>query len=321
MNQAANYVQIAVDDKYNPSRHPCPVLVEKADFWQITFQAMASPCEILLSKVNQDFARAIAHLAAVETWRIEYKYSRYVKGNIVEQINQSDGKPVTLDEETERLVDFARQCFELSGGLFDISSGILRRVWRFDGSDQLATQAQIDAILPLIGWEKLSWDPPQLTLQPGMELDFGGIGKEYAVDRVLGLIVAQLAEYLEPCGSLVNFGGDLACSGPRSPGIPWKVGVESALSSEAATHQINLSQGAIATSGDSRRFLIKNGVRYSHILNPKTGWPVTDAPRSVTICAPTCTLAGMMATFAMLQGEMAETFLEEQGFTYWIQRM
>ena len=83
---------------------------------------------------------------------------------------------------------------------------------------------------------------------------------------------------------------------------------------------INLKTGALATSGDARRFLQKYGIRYSHIIDPTTGWPVKDAPRSVTVAADTCVQAGMLSTLAMLEGAEAEAFLEAQGFDFWCLR-
>ena len=147
-----------------------------------------------------------------------------------------------------------------------------------------------------------------------MELDFGGIGKEYAVDRVLLMLSEQLQQPM-----LINFGGDIATNGMLFPDHQWSIGVE-AISNDAVTKLLNVSGGAIATSGDSRRFLLRNGVRYTHVLNPKTGWPIEHAPHSMTVAAPSCVQAGMLSTIALLQGKQAEVFLDEMGVTYWSQR-
>jgi thiamine biosynthesis lipoprotein len=151
----------------------------------------------------------------------------------------------------------------------------------------------------------------------GMEIDFGGIGKEYAVDRAAHLV----RDLTENC--MINFGGDLVSIGPPrisvQPSEGWTVGIES-LSGGQTAKRILLKTGALATSGDARRFLIRDGRRYGHILDARTGWPVPDAPRSVTVLASTCTQAGMLASFAMLMGEGAETFLESQQVTHWCLR-
>jgi thiamine biosynthesis lipoprotein len=147
-----------------------------------------------------------------------------------------------------------------------------------------------------------------------MEIDLGGVGKEYAVDRVLALLQAQAAVPM-----LVNFGGDLAVSGPRASGAPWQVGVERPGGGQAAL-LLELSAGALATSGDARRFLLKDGVRHGHILDPRNGWPVRGSPRSVTVAAGSCTEAGSLATLAMLKGAGAEAWLAAQGVPHWILR-
>jgi thiamine biosynthesis lipoprotein len=247
-----------------------------------------------------------------EAKRIEQKFSRYVTGNIVHALNSSNGTAITVDEETARLIDFAFQCYKLSDGLFDISSGVLRKVWTFDGSDNVPDQVSIQPILNNIGLNKVQWNSPEITIPTGMELDFGGIGKEYAVDRCL-----QVATGLLKLPTLINFGGDLACNGPRASKESWQVGIESVGGGMPAS--IKLPHGALATSGDARRYLIKNNVRYSHILNPITGSSVLGAPRSITIAAPTCIEAGLMSTMAMLQGSEAAEFLKQQEIPHWIQ--
>ena len=112
---------------------------------------------------------------------------------------------------------------------------------------------------------------------------------------------------------------NLSCSPGNSSG--WQVGIE-ALESSArkADRVIRLSQGALATSADARRFILKDGIRYGHILDPRTGWPIKDAPRSVTVAADTCTEAGMLATLAVLRGADAEEFLQAQDVQFWQQR-
>lgn len=303
----------------NPAHHPLPRLSGKGGLWVGAFQAMASDCEILMEGVSAEQAAELLRAAAIETWRIEHKFSRYVQGNIVATINQSQGQTIEVDDETADLLDFAAQCHQLSEGLFDIACGVLRRVWRFDGGSQVPDQAQIDQVMQLIGWDKLIWQRPKLTLRPGMELDFGGIGKEYAVDKVIQCLLA-LRPSASPSRFLVNFGGDLACTGPRLNGDAWRVGVESSEHDARAVATVALSHGAVATSGDSRRFVIYQGERLSHILNPTTGWPVRYAPHAVSVAAPTCLQAGIFTTLAMLQGEDAEAFLDAQNVQYWVQR-
>ena len=276
------------------------------------FQAMATPCEIRIETPDRDMAAKAAAAAMAVASRIEDKFSRYRSDSIVSRINSARGQMVEVDKETARLLDFAAQCFEISEGLFDITSGVLRRAWTFDGSDRLPEPAAVEALRPLVGWQKVTWRKPYFTLPDGMEIDLGGLAKEYAVDRAL-------AEARMVCGAplLVNFGGDLAVSGPRANGQRWHVAIASVERDGEMSAMLDLAQGGLATSGDARRFLLKDGVRYSHILDPRTGWPVKNAPRSVTVAAASCVEAGLTATLAMLHGADAEEFLEQEGMRAW----
>jgi len=283
--------------------------------WQGRFSAMASPCEILLEVDHEAEARTLCEAAKAEALRIEAKFSRYRDDNILHALNNGAGQPVTVDEETADLLDFAHRCHEISGGRFDITSGVLRRIWKFDGSDRVPSRKQAKALLPLVGWPKVTWDRPRITVPVGMEIDLGGLGKEYAVDKAATLLAERTTASM-----LVNFGGDLRAVGRRKDGRNWQVGVELPGQADTAGLQLELGLGALATSGDARRFLLRGGVRYPHILNPRTGWPVMRAPRSVTVLGDTCTEAGLLATLAMLHGDGAEAFLEEQGVQNWVMR-
>ena len=287
----------------------------RRDHWRASFTAMASPCEVLVEAADAATALRCATAVEAEARRIEARFSRYRDDSIVQRINRAGGKPVAVDEETADLLDFAHRCHELSRGRFDVTAGVLRRLWRFDGSDHVPSRKQVKTLLPLIGWSKVSWIRPVITLPPGMEIDLGGVGKEYAVDRAAKLPVAS-----EVRAALVNFGGDLRAWGERGQGKAWEVGVERPGAEGEAALRLRLSAGSLATSGDARRYLLRRGVRYSHILNPRTGWPVMSAPRSVTVLGDTCMEAGLLATFAMLQGKDAESFLAAEGVRHWIVR-
>ena len=297
------------------SAHRPPILRRNDDHWCGDFQAMASPCQLLTEVNSEAHATELLNAVAAEAWRVEGKFSRYVSGNIVADINSSGGLEIEVDDETANLLDFADSLNRMSNRRFDITSGALRKVWKFDGSDRVPAQADIDAVLQVIGWHKIRWKRPILQLRPGMEIDLGGIDKEYAVDRAAGLVREQT-----DAGSLINFGGDLVVVGKPATG-GWRVGIESVDAGENSPDRlIHLRAGALATSGDARRFLLQDGVRYGHVLNPMTGWPVDIAPRSITVAADTCTQAGMLATLAMLRGADAEEFLEQQSVQYWCLR-
>jgi thiamine biosynthesis lipoprotein len=282
---------------------------------QVTrFTAMGSPCVVLVDTDDERLGAAVGEVVEAEALRIEAKFTRY-RPSVVTQINQRAGTPVEVDEETADLIGYSLVCHALSEGRFDITSGALRRAWKFDGSGTVPTALEVREALQYVGLKRMLWERPVLRLQAGMEIDFGGIGKEYAVDRAMALAAALTAAPV-----LVNFGGDLRVSGPRRDGTPWWVAIEDVDRAGAAAGMLELSGGALATSGDAHRFVLKNGVRYGHVLDPLTGWPISDAPRSVTVHAKTCTEAGLLAKLALLRGAGAEAFLKSEDVRAWCVR-
>ncbi|MBT3317686.1 FAD:protein FMN transferase [bacterium] len=276
---------------------------------------MASPCDILINSEDKLLAHQLVSLAKKETQRIESKFSRYRTDNIIYKINNANAEPVEVDSETADLLNLSSTCHVISNGRFDITSGVLRKAWKFDCSENVPSRKQVKLLLKYIGWEKVTWSPPLITLPKGMEIDLGGIAKEYAVDRVSEMLLEK-----SNIGMLVNFGGDLRVVSKRKDGSPWRVGVEDPGTEKRAIRMLDIRSGGLATSGDSRRYLLKNGIRYTHILNPMTGWTVQNAPRSITVCAGTCVEAGILSTLAMLHGRKAEQFLDDQGVINWCTR-
>jgi thiamine biosynthesis lipoprotein len=291
-------------------------LKKSTDGWHGSFTAMASPCEVLMEVDDESLAQQILTVVSDEANRIEQKFSRYRDDNVIFRINHASGKAVQVDEETARLIDFGKNLYYMSDGFFDITSGILRKVWRFDGSDNLPKRSTVKKLLKRVGWDKASWEKGFLSMKPEMEIDLGGIGKEYAVDRSI-----QLVQQLTDQSVLINFGGDLATTSENRRQGYWSVGrlvTGKGNTNKNAVAMFRLCRGAIATSGDAHRYLLKDGVRYSHVLNPKTGWPVPNTPHTVSVAAPTCIEAGMMSTLAMLQGDKAAEFLNLQAVEHCI---
>ncbi len=275
---------------------------------------MAGPCVVLVDTDEEILGAEVGAIVKNEALRVEAKFSRY-RPSVITRINETAGQAAEVDDETADLIDYAVQCHALSGGLIDITSGALRRVWKFDGTGTVPTMFQVRDALQHVGWSQVTWERPILRLRPGMEIDFGGLGKEYAVDRALALVEARTRAPV-----LVNFGGDLRVSGPRQDGSPWYVAIEHVDRAGAAAGLLELSGGALATSGDTHRHVISAGVRYGHVFDPRTGWPITDAPRSVTVHAATCTEAGLLAKLALLRGAEAESFLKSEKVRAWCVR-
>ncbi len=278
----------------------------------IRFKAMGCPCELQLY-LDKRQASAIGQSAKDEVLRLEQKYSRYRDDSVTSRINASagSGQPIAVDEETAALLDYAEVAFVQSDGLFDISSGVLRRAWDFK-RNQLPSQTQLDALLPLVGWRQLKWQKPWLLLPTaGMELDFGGLVKEYAADAVANLCLAHGVNH-----GLVNLGGDIRVIGPHPDGAPWTLGIRHPRAPQQAIAQVQLSQGALATSGDYERFMQVDGQRYCHLLNPLTGWSIQPAYASASLVAPQCLLAGTFSSIALLKSASQPQWLADCGLPH-----
>ncbi len=227
------------------------------------FTAMASQCQVTLAGISREEALSLAGQAEAEVRRIERKYSRYREDSVVADINRMAGvSAVTCDEETLTLLDNAALLYAHSEGLFDITSGVLRRARQFDSRVPPSTEA-LHAVLPLIGWHKVQREGTQVMLpEAGMEIDFGGFGKEYATDRAAALLRRAGVR-----SGHVNLGGDLHVLGPKPDGSPWMIGIRHPRQGTHPLATIPLSEGALATSGDYERYFIHEGTRYCHILN------------------------------------------------------
>lgn len=274
------------------------------------FSCMASPCEVLMETHDPILFDTYFQKIKTEAERLEAQYSRYKNDNIIYQINTSNGKTIELDTETHSLFQFADQCFEMSEGLFDVTSGVLRKVWNFKNFKKFPESKDIQQSLGFVGWQKVKLTSNTICLQPGMEVDLGGIVKEYAVDKCLSLLAPDAP------ATLINFGGDLSVNKARLEGS-WSVAIEEAFKNKIRGSQLHLRGGALATSGDTYRHFDHKGKRYSHILNPKTGYPVHNNIASITVFSQNCTMAGMLATISHLQ-EDPDAFLKAQGTPYWI---
>lgn len=276
----------------------------------VRFGVMACSAEIRVAAPDTEATRIAIADAIAEVRRIEAKYSRYQADSLVWRINAAAGSGVAIevDAETAGLFEFVGRLHRQSKGLFDITSGVLRQAWDFRQS-RLPTRAQIEALLPFIGWSRVEWHAVRHRIalpRSGMEIDFGGFGKEYAADRAAALLMdAGLLH------GYVNLGGDIRLLGPRPDSQPWQFGIQHPRRGDATVAGFSLSSGALATSGDYERFIEVDGQRYCHILNPRTGWPA-QCWQSVSVQAPLCLAAGALATVAMLLGEAGPDFLREQ---------
>ena len=284
--------------------------------FRFAFRAMAAENELQVHADDAEAAGRAARAAIDEVHRIESKYSRYRPESLVSRINvAAGGAPVAIDEETARLLDFADACWRQSGGAFDPTSGILRRAWRFD-TPRVPTEGELAPLLALIGWGRVERTDTTIRLpRAGMELDFGGFGKEYAVDRAAAVLREHGIE-----SAFASLGGDLAILGEQPGGEPWQVGIQHPREKGAIIARLPVGSGGMATSGDYERFVEADGIRHCHVLDPRTGLSARGF-QSITVHASTCIVAGSVTTIAMLKGaEGGEAWLQALGLAYFCVR-
>lgn len=257
---------------------------------------MGCPCELRFHAETEDaFARTVERCLR-EIRRFEKKYSRYRPDSVTARINRAAGRmSVPIDAETASILKYAAACHEQSGGRFDITSGVFRHVWH-PHRTTLPPKGELDAWVAKVGWDKVRYSERRAYLpRAGMELDFGGVVKEYAADAA-----AVIARRDGIRHGLVNLGGDISIVGPQADGRPWPIGIVHPLRTDSAIATVSLGEGALATSGGYERFIEIEGKRYSHLIDPRTGWPV-EGLLSVSVVANQAIVAGSIASIALLQ--------------------
>jgi thiamine biosynthesis lipoprotein len=267
------------------------------------FSALGTHCDVQFAQEDAEQAAAFQNAAIAWVRAFEAKYSRFVPDSLVSRINAAAGREwIELDEEAERMFDLCGQVHFLSQGLLDVTALPLLRVWDWKaGLTELPTVERIGAALRLTGWAKVERGPGKIFLpEPGMAVDFGGWGKEYAVD-----MVAQIARHHGLARVLVDFGHDL-CAVGAPPGRPaWHVGLEDPKNPGTAWSGVAVTDCGVASSGDYLRGCVIGGKRYGHIIDPRTGRPVANGCTQATVIAPTCLQAGLFSTTAFILGPQA----------------
>ena len=285
------------------------------NYYHYDFKAMGSPCSIQLYAGSAKKAQRAAKIVMDDVHRLEAKYSRYRADSFLSQMNRvaAQGGCIQVDDETAGLLDYAATCHQQSDGLFDITSGILRRAWDFK-SERIPAQEAVQSLLEKIGWHKINWQHPVLAFTvAGMEIDFGGVVKEYAVDRAASLCRNAGIDH-----GLINLGGDIKIIGPHDDGSPWRVAIRHPRIPGGILHTLLLYSGAVASSGDYERCITLNGIRYGHVLNPKTGWPV-HYMAAVSVIGEFCVVAGSASTIGMLKEENGSEWLSALGLPHvWV---
>lgn len=287
---------------------------EKLRLTTHTFKAMGSACELKLYIPSNKNPKHYIQPLLAEVSRLEEKYTRYKPTSVTSTINNNAGLTATeLDKESLQLLHYANTLYEQSDGLFDITSGILRKAWDFKSSE-LPNAHTLESLLPHIGWNYITLDDNSIFLpDPEMEIDFGGYVKEYAADAL-----ATVCANLHVNHGLINLGGDIRILGPHPNGEAWRVGIQHPRVPNQAITAIDIYEGAIATSGDYERFMMVDGVRYCHLLNPRTGRSIMPKFASVSIIAEQCIVAGSFSSIAMLFSSISDSNDNSNNTSDWI---
>jgi thiamine biosynthesis lipoprotein len=240
--------------------------------------------------------------AAAIQWVAEFeaRYSRFIPESLISQINQAAGTSwVEVDEETDRLFALCQELFFMTRGAFDPTAMPLIKLWNWKATPPvIPTDAEIQSAKQLVGWSKVQRRKGAIFLpRAGMSIDLGGIGKEYAVDRVTQIAAQHGIENV-----LVDFGQDLSMRGTPPSKPAWHIGLEDPANPGKCWTSLAVNDKAVATSGDYLRHFQIGGRRYGHIIDPRSGYPVDNGCRAVSVVAPTCTVAGILSTTAFILG-------------------
>jgi len=245
--------------------------------------------------------------------RIDSLMSTYKADSEVSEINRrAASEGVLISPETCEVINKALELSRASNGSFDITVMPLLELWGFarGRTKAVPSQAEIDGTLACVGYELIDLDQAKREIRlkrDGTKIDLGGIAKGYAVDSAVKSLAANGVS-----AGMVNAGGDLYCLGSKAPGKPWRIAVRDPVNEEGVLGYVQLADKGIATSGDYQNFFMADGVRYSHIFDPRTGRPSTVGPHSVTVVAETCADADGLATAVFVLGPNKGIELLEQ---------
>jgi thiamine biosynthesis lipoprotein len=272
----------------------------RGNYHYLTFRAMSTPVRICFSHEQVSLV-ADFHRAAVE-WiaHFEARYSRFIPKSIIGQLNAGAAADwMDVDEQTEALLDLCNEMYRMTAGVFDPTSLPLLRLWDWKAVPPRVPDADATAAARrLVGWGKVERRAGAIRFGlPGMGLDLGGIGKEYAVDQVV-----RLARERMIANVMVDIGQDIRVVGHGPDKDAWYIGLEEPDQPGKCWSCVRLTDQAVATSGDYFRSFTHEGRRYGHILDVRTGEPVSNGCQAVTVVAPTCVKAGILSTAAFILG-------------------
>lgn len=269
--------------------------------FQRTVKLMGSRFDLTVVAKDSVQAKTFINLALEEISRIERLISSWDPNSQTSEINRNAGiKPVVVDPELYGLIERSIGISKLTDGAFDISYASMDKIWKFDGSMQkMPTKEEVAASVSSIGFQNILLDQENTTVflkLPGMKIGFGAIGKGYAADKAKALLMAKGV----PAG-IINASGDMNTWGKQPDGQDWKVAIVNPLNKNKVFALLPIKDGAVVTSGNYEKYVTFNGKRYSHIIDPRTGYPASGII-SATVFAPKAELADALATSLFVMG-------------------
>lgn len=279
-----------------------PIFSNAQDVFHKTTKLMGSRFDISVVANDSTEGKKYINTAITEITRIEKLISSWDTNSQTSKINQNAGiKPVKVDKELFDLIARSIAISTLTDGAFDISYASMDKIWKFDGSMTIMpSKEEITNSVEKVGFQKIVLDPENNTVflpQKGMKIGFGAIGKGYAADKTKKLLME-----IGVSAGIINASGDMNTWGKQPDGKDWMVAITNPMNKNKAFALLPLKQGAVVTSGDYEKYVMLNGVRYAHIINPKTGYP-SQGIISVTVFAPSAELADALATSIFVMGK------------------
>ncbi|WP_338839801.1 FAD:protein FMN transferase [Flavobacterium ginsenosidimutans] len=257
-----------------------------------------------ISIVDKDSLSAEQNIDLVigEITRIENLISDWKPDSQVSEVNQNAGiKPIKVDREVFELTQRAIKLSEITNGGFDVSFAALDRIWKFDGSmTEMPSAEAIKKSVEKVGYRNIILDSTESTIflkLKGMKIGFGALGEGYATDKCRKMMLEKGVQ-----AGIINGSGDMSTWGKQPNGHDWKIGITNPFNPEKLIGTVPLKQGAVTTSGSYEKFVVFNGKRYSHIINPATGYPATGLC-SVTVFGPNAETANGLSTSMMVLGQ------------------
>ena len=266
-----------------------------------TEKLMGSRFDLTVVAENESQGEKYLNMASQEIMRIERLISSWDESSQTSEINRNAGvEPVVVDQE---LFDFIARCIklsELTSGAFDISYASMDRIWKYDGTmTQMPSAESVKSSVAMVGYQKILLNEKNYSVflpEQGMRIGFGAVGKGYAADKAKELLLEQGVT-----SAIMNASGDLNAWGTQADGSDWMVAITNPLNKSKAFAWLPVNNSAVVTSGNYEKFVLLDGKKYSHIIDPRTGYP-SEGISSVTIFAPKAELADALATSVFIVG-------------------